>query len=72
MRAGMSGCRAASALREVRGVGKPADAVTERVVDALEVIQVELVALCGLYGLIGAIVTSFEIPIEEGLPQAPF
>ncbi len=33
---------------------------------------VELVALCGLYGLIGAIVTSFQIPIEEGLPQAPF
>ncbi len=33
---------------------------------------VELVALCGLYGLIGAIVTSFEIPIEDGLPQGPF
>ncbi len=33
---------------------------------------VELVALCGLYGLIGAIVTSFEVPIEEGLPDPPF
>ena len=32
---------------------------------------VEVVALCGLYGLMGAMVTSFDIPIEDGLPTPP-
>lgn len=29
---------------------------------------VEIVALCGLYGLMGAMVTAFDIPIEKDLP----
>ena len=33
---------------------------------------VELVALCGLYGLMGDMVTAFDIVVEEGLPPAPF
>jgi 4-carboxymuconolactone decarboxylase len=33
---------------------------------------VELVVLCGLYGLIGMVVTAFEVPTETGLPQPPF
>jgi 4-carboxymuconolactone decarboxylase len=33
---------------------------------------VEIVALCGLYGLIGAMVTSFDISLESGLPPVPF
>ena len=32
---------------------------------------VELVALCGLYGLMGAMVTAFGIPVEAGLPTPP-
>ena len=33
---------------------------------------VELVALCGLYGLMAMMTTSFEIPIETGFPDPPF
>ena len=33
---------------------------------------VEVVALCGLYSLMGYMTTAFAIKIEEGLPQAPF
>ena len=33
---------------------------------------VEVVALCGLYGLMGDMVTAFDIPIEDGLPAPPF
>jgi 4-carboxymuconolactone decarboxylase len=33
---------------------------------------VELVALCGLYGLIGMMVVSFDVTPETGLPPAPF
>jgi 4-carboxymuconolactone decarboxylase len=33
---------------------------------------VELVALCGLYELIGSFVVAFGIEIEPGFPQAPF
>jgi alkylhydroperoxidase family enzyme len=33
---------------------------------------VELVAVCGLYGIMGYMVTAFDIPIEEGLPIPPF
>ena len=33
---------------------------------------VEVVALCGLYRLMGDMVTAFEIGIEEGLPEPPF
>jgi 4-carboxymuconolactone decarboxylase len=33
---------------------------------------VEVVALCGLYGLMGNMVTAFDIPVEPGLPAPPF
>jgi 4-carboxymuconolactone decarboxylase len=33
---------------------------------------VELVALCGLYAIMGNMVTAFDIEIEEGLPKPPF
>ena len=33
---------------------------------------VELVALCGLYGLIGSMVEAFGIEVEPGFPAAPF
>jgi 4-carboxymuconolactone decarboxylase len=33
---------------------------------------VELVALCGLYAIMGHMVTAFDIEIEEGLPAPPF
>jgi 4-carboxymuconolactone decarboxylase len=33
---------------------------------------VEVVALCGLYSLMGDMVTAFDIPIEDGLPAPPF
>jgi 4-carboxymuconolactone decarboxylase len=33
---------------------------------------VEVVALCGLYGLIGAVLTSFAIGVEDGMPTPPF
>jgi 4-carboxymuconolactone decarboxylase len=33
---------------------------------------VELVALCGLYAIMGHMVTAFDIELEEGLPDPPF
>jgi 4-carboxymuconolactone decarboxylase len=33
---------------------------------------VELVALCGLYSIMGDMVTAFDIDIEDGLPDPPF
>ncbi len=33
---------------------------------------VELVALCGLYGIMGNMVTAFDIGVEEGLPDPRF
>ena len=33
---------------------------------------VELVALCGLYALMGYMTSAFDIEVEEGLPPAPF
>ena len=33
---------------------------------------VELVALCGLYAIMGNMVTAFDIEIENGLPAPPF
>lgn len=33
---------------------------------------VELVALCGLYGIMGYMCTAFDIEIEEGFPRPPF
>jgi len=33
---------------------------------------VEIVALCGLYTIMGYTVRAFDIPLEEGLPEAPF
>ena len=50
----------------------PAD-VQQRIVDAHGVAGVvEVVALCGLYAIMGYMVSAFDIPIEEGLPAAPF
>jgi 4-carboxymuconolactone decarboxylase len=33
---------------------------------------VELVALCGLYTIMGNMVTAFDIEVEDGLPTPPF
>jgi 4-carboxymuconolactone decarboxylase len=33
---------------------------------------VELVALCGLYGIMGDMIAAFDIKIEKGLPAPPF
>lgn len=50
----------------------PAD-VQERVVAAFGLPGVvELVALCGLYALMGYTVTAFDVEVEEGLPRPPF
>ncbi len=47
--------------------------VQDRLVDAFGTAGVvELVAVCGLYGVMGCMVTAFEIPTEAGLPPAPF
>jgi len=50
----------------------PAD-VQERIVAAHGLAgAVEIVALCGLYALMGYSVSAFDIPIEDGLPQPPW
>lgn len=50
----------------------PAD-VQQRIVDAHGTAGVvEVVTLCGLYAIMGYVVTAFDIAIEEGLPKAPF
>ncbi len=47
--------------------------VQDRLVDAYgSAGVVELVAVCGLYGVMGYMVTAFDIPTEPGLPPAPF
>jgi alkylhydroperoxidase family enzyme len=49
------------------------DAVQQVVVDALgDAAAVELVAICGLYSTMGYMVTAFDIPVETGLPPAPW
>jgi 4-carboxymuconolactone decarboxylase len=50
----------------------PAD-VQKRIVDAHGTAGVvEVVVVCGLYGIMGYMVTAFDIGIEDGLPQPPF
>jgi 4-carboxymuconolactone decarboxylase len=50
----------------------PAD-VQQRIVAAHGVAgAVEVVALCGFYTIMAYMVSAFDIPIEEGLPAAPF
>jgi 4-carboxymuconolactone decarboxylase len=50
----------------------PAD-VQQRIIDAHGTAgAVEVVVLCGLYAIMGYMVTAFDIPTEEGLPAAPF
>ena len=50
----------------------PAD-VQQRIVDAHGTAGVvDVVVLCGLYAIIGYMVTSFDIPLEEGFPKPPF
>jgi len=47
--------------------------VQERVAAAFGLAGVvELVALCGLYALMGYTVTAFDVEVEEGLPPPPF
>jgi alkylhydroperoxidase family enzyme len=47
--------------------------VQERVATAFgQAGVVEVVALCGLYALMGYTVTAFDIAVEEGFPPAPF
>ena len=47
--------------------------VQEQVVEAYGTAGVvEVVALCGLYALMGYMVTAFDIPLEQGFPPAPF
>ena len=49
----------------------PAD-VQQRIVDVHGTAGVvEVVALCGLYAIMGYMVSAFDIAIEEGLPRAP-
>jgi 4-carboxymuconolactone decarboxylase len=50
----------------------PAD-VQQRIVDAHGTAGVvEVVALCGLYAIMGYMISAFDIAVEEGLPAAPF
>lgn len=50
----------------------PAD-VQQRIVDVHGVSGlVEIVAICGLYAIMGYMTTAFDIQIEEGLPKPPF
>jgi alkylhydroperoxidase family enzyme len=47
--------------------------VQRRIVDAYGTAGVvEVVALCGLYAMMGYMVTAFDIAIEEGLPEPQF
>ncbi len=47
--------------------------VQERVAAAFGLAGVvEVVALCGLYALMGYTVTAFDVAVEEGFPPAPF
>lgn len=47
--------------------------VQRRIVDAHGAAGVvEVVALCGLYAMMGYMVTAFEIGVEEGFPEPPF
>ena len=47
--------------------------VQQRIVDAHGTAGVvEVVAVCGLYAIMGYMVTAFDIGIEDGLPKPPF
>jgi len=47
--------------------------VQQRFVDAYGVSGlIEVVAICGLYAIMGYMTTALDIHIEEGLPKAPF
>jgi 4-carboxymuconolactone decarboxylase len=56
----------------VRDEEIPADIQAQVVAARGERGIVEVVVLCGLYGLIGGVVTSFGIPLEDGFAPAPF
>jgi 4-carboxymuconolactone decarboxylase len=65
-RAALEAVDAVAAQRAIPG------SVQQRVVDAHGTAGiVEVVALCGLYALIGYTVTAFDIPIEAGFPTPP-
>jgi 4-carboxymuconolactone decarboxylase len=68
----VDGAVAAAVDAIVDGFDIPAD-VQARVTAAHgEAGVVEIVALCGLYALIGAMVTSFDVSLEAQMPPAPF
>jgi alkylhydroperoxidase family enzyme len=49
------------------------DEVQQRIVDAMGTAGVvEIVVLCGLYAMMGDMVISFDIALEQGLQRAPF
>lgn len=49
------------------------DHVQQRIVDSHGTAgAVEVVAICGLYAIMGYTVTAFDIAVEDGLPDPPF
>ena len=61
---------AVDAVTDLRSI--PADVQQRVVAEHGDAGAVEVVALCGLYGLMGEMVTAFDIAIEPGLPTPPF
>lgn len=62
--------RMVDAVVEGRSVPATAQQAVEDVLGTAGV--VEVVAVCGLYAVMGYVVTAFDIPTEDGLPPAPF
>lgn len=61
--------RAVDAVADGRSI--PAD-VQDALVAAFGVAgTVEVAVLCGLYGIMGAVVTAFDVPVEDGFPAPP-
>lgn len=64
---------AIEAVDAVAGGRSIPDATQTRVVAAYGLAGVvEIVALCGLYSIMGDMCTAFDIPIEDGFPHPPF
>lgn len=61
---------AVDAVSDLRSI--PADIQQRVVAEHGYAGVVEVVALCGLYGLMGDMIIAFDIPIEPGLPTPPF
>ncbi|MEZ5141137.1 MAG: carboxymuconolactone decarboxylase family protein [Acidimicrobiales bacterium] len=56
----------------VDGRSIPAEVQAEVVAAHGDAGIVEVVAVCGLYALMGDMVTAFDIPVEDGFPTPPF